>query len=81
MMPLPKPTRGTWPQNAIRHSHATYAIASGMPLDEVTDSRSGRGFWWWLFGTGDVGQANRDAEIRWKRMHDRIKETRDRRRA
>ena len=67
---------------AVDTSTTTYVIeASGMPLDEVTDSRSGRGFWWWLFGTGDVGQANRDAEIRWKRMHDRIKETRDRRRA
>ncbi len=35
MKPLPKPTRGTWPQNAIRHSHATYAIASGMPLERL----------------------------------------------
>ena len=35
MMPLPKPTRGIWPQNAIRHSHATYAIASGMQVDRL----------------------------------------------
>ncbi len=26
---LPKPTRGTWPQNCLRHSHASYAIAAG----------------------------------------------------
>lgn len=25
----PKPTRGAWPQNCLRHSHASYAIAAG----------------------------------------------------
>ncbi len=40
----------------------------------------GRGFWWWLFGTGNILQANRDAEIRWKQMHDRMKDARDRKR-
>ena len=66
----------------VDSSNTTYvADAPGVSLDEVPQSQRGRGFWWWLFGTGNVGQANRDAEIRWKRMHDRIKETRDRRRA
>ena len=31
----PKPTRGAWPQNALRHSHASYAIASGVPLESL----------------------------------------------
>lgn len=35
MEPLPAPTRGRWPQNAIRHSHASYAVASGVPLESL----------------------------------------------
>jgi integrase/recombinase XerD len=35
MEPLPVPTRGRWPQNAIRHSHASYAVASGVPLESL----------------------------------------------
>ncbi len=35
MVPLAPPKRGKWPQNAIRHSHATYAVASGMPIDRL----------------------------------------------
>ncbi|MEI6674493.1 MAG: hypothetical protein WCO57_04880 [Verrucomicrobiota bacterium] len=30
--PLPRPA---WPQNCLRHSHATYAIASGVPLADL----------------------------------------------
>lgn len=30
-----EPTRGAWPQNALRHSHASYAIASGVPLESL----------------------------------------------
>jgi integrase len=35
MEPLPKPTRGRWPQNALRHSHASYAVASGTALEAL----------------------------------------------
>ena len=38
----------------------------------------GHGFWWWLFGTDNIPQANRDAEIRWKQMHERMRDARDR---
>ncbi len=31
----PKPTKGPWPQNALRHSHASYAIAAGVPLETL----------------------------------------------
>lgn len=31
----PDPIRGRWPQNALRHSHASYAIASGVPLESL----------------------------------------------
>ncbi len=31
----PKATRGRWPQNALRHSHASYAVASGAPLESL----------------------------------------------
>ncbi len=32
---LPKPTLGKWPQNALRHSHASYAVAVGVPLESL----------------------------------------------
>lgn len=31
----PEPTRGAWPQNALRHSHASYSIAAGKPLESL----------------------------------------------
>jgi integrase len=31
----PDPSRGRWPQNALRHSHASYAIAAGEPLEKL----------------------------------------------
>jgi integrase/recombinase XerD len=35
MEPLPNPTLGRWPQNALRHSHASYAVASGVKLETL----------------------------------------------
>ncbi|WP_193211191.1 tyrosine-type recombinase/integrase [Luteolibacter marinus] len=32
---LPVPTLGRWPQNALRHSHASYAVAAGAPLESL----------------------------------------------
>lgn len=32
---LPPPLLGKWPQNALRHSHASYAIAAGVPLESL----------------------------------------------
>ncbi len=32
---LPSPLFGRWPQNALRHSHASYAIAAGVPLESL----------------------------------------------
>lgn len=31
----PKPHRGPWKQNALRHSHASYSIAAGLPLEAL----------------------------------------------
>lgn len=31
----PAPTRGAWPQNVMRHTFASYAIAAGTPLEEM----------------------------------------------
>jgi integrase len=31
----PIPTRGRWPQNALRHTHASYAIAAGASLESL----------------------------------------------
>ncbi len=31
----PDPTRGRWPQNALRHSHASYAVVAGTPLETL----------------------------------------------
>lgn len=33
--PLPETTRGKWPQNALRHTHASYAVAAGTPLESL----------------------------------------------
>ena len=35
MQPLPEPHRGRWPQNALRHTHATYSVAAGVPLERL----------------------------------------------
>lgn len=43
---LPKTPRGAWPQNALRHSHASYAVAAGVPLEAL------------LFEFGHTGSAN-----------------------
>ena len=32
---VPVPTRGPWPQNALRHSHASYAVAAGVSLESL----------------------------------------------
>ena len=48
-------------------------------IDRTPEVR-GRGFWWWLFGTGNVRQANRDSEMRWERIRERLKEAQERRR-
>lgn len=45
MKPIPKPTRGRWSQNVLRHSHASYAVASGATVDNL------------LFEFGHVGNA------------------------
>jgi len=42
----PEPTRGKWPQNCLRHSHASYAVAAGTPLEAL------------LFEFGHTGNAN-----------------------
>ena len=31
----PKPHRGPWKQNALRHSHASFAIAAGLPIEAL----------------------------------------------
>lgn len=31
----PRPTRGPWPQNVLRHSHASYAVAIGASLETL----------------------------------------------
>ncbi|RYD21631.1 MAG: hypothetical protein EOP88_10665 [Verrucomicrobiaceae bacterium] len=45
MKPIPEPTRGRWSQNVLRHSHASYAVASGATVDNL------------LFEFGHVGNA------------------------
>jgi integrase len=32
---IPDPVRGAWPQNGLRHSHASYAVAAGVPLESL----------------------------------------------
>lgn len=38
----------------------------------------GRGFWWWLFGTDNVRRSNRESELRWELMHQRLQQARSR---
>ena len=58
-------------------------VATGRPGRDQSQLEPARrrGFWWWLFGTSNIMQANRDAEIRWKQMHERMKDARERKRA
>lgn len=42
----PEPTLGAWPQNALRHSHASYAVAFGVKLETL------------LFEFGHSGNSN-----------------------
>ena len=60
-------------------SKAAPVVADEALFTPAPTAGEGHGFWWWLFGTRSVSQANRDAEIRWLKMHDRLKEARDRR--
>jgi integrase len=46
MKPLAAPSLGRWQQNALRHSHASYAVASGTALETL------------LFEFGHTGNAN-----------------------
>jgi site-specific recombinase XerD len=32
---IPSISRGRWPQNALRHSHASYSVAAGVPLESL----------------------------------------------
>jgi hypothetical protein len=32
---LPKVKHGRWPMNALRHTHASYAVAAGTPLETL----------------------------------------------
>jgi integrase/recombinase XerD len=43
---LPKPTRGRWQQNVLRHSHASFAVAAGTALETL------------LFEFGHTGNAD-----------------------
>lgn len=46
LVKLPEVTLGRWPQNALRHSHASYAVASGTKLETL------------LFEFGHTGKAD-----------------------
>jgi hypothetical protein len=39
-----------------------------------------RGLWWWLFGTDSITRSNRESELQWERMHQRMRDARERRR-
>ncbi len=61
----------------------TVATETGTTIDREPGTiprARGRGFWWWLFGTDNVTRSNRESELRWQRMHQRIQEARERRR-
>ena len=47
-------------------------------IEVPAEKRSG--FWWWLFGTDSIARANREADIRWERMRQKMREARERRR-
>lgn len=48
--------------------------------DGAVRPQTGSGFWWWLFGTDNVSRSNRESEIRWERMRQKMQEARERRR-
>ena len=89
-LPLPNVARGSVgsslsrAEQAARDNRRPPALQpvgqTADPLIEPAPVATGRGFWWWLFGTGSIAEANREAEIRWQKMHERLREARDRRR-
>lgn len=69
--PAPPAAAAPAPATASKAPVVTRSIQTATPA-------RGHGFWWWLFGTSNVRQANRDAELRWKSMHQRLRTARDR---
>ena len=67
-------------RQAEANAKTEYADGPVVPREpQQAPATRGRGFWWWLFGTGNVSQANRDAEMQWQRMHKSLKQNRERR--
>lgn len=77
---MPNVARGPVVEASLRDASVPGIRASSDEEARVETRPRGHGFWWWLFGTDNIVQSNREAELRWQRMHARLKEARDRRR-
>lgn len=65
---------------AVHHiGDGAESSATATAVEQMLEPR-GHGFYWWLFGTSSISRANREAEMRWQKMHERIREARERRR-
>lgn len=60
--------------------HSPTVRPEPVRFEKLDDDRRSRSFWWWLFGTDSVTRSNRDVDLKWQRMQQRMREARDRRR-
>lgn len=64
------------PTDATETSLSTASVAGPTPVQ--LPRQPGRGFWWWLFGTDNIRRSNRDSELRWEVMHQRLQRAKSR---
>ena len=62
------------------HKTPAQAARDVAASDYELPPEPGRGFWYWLFGTNNVSQANRENNIQVGRMRQNIREAKERRR-
>lgn len=64
----------------VANGQAPVAGATNVSADDYAlPDEPGRGFWYWLFGTGSVAKANRENNLKVQRMRDNIRDARERR--
>lgn len=68
-------------ETAVPRTEPLVDVERPVAGDQIVEpTRRRRGFWYWLFGTGSIGNANRDAGMRFERLQQQIRDARERRR-
>lgn len=70
-------------ESALNGGPALAADRSGASVradDYALPAQPGRGFWYWLFGTGSISRSNRENDLKVDRMRQNIRDAREKRR-